>query len=284
MSAEERHHVRQGAFLTAMVTGAFAYANYREFLKKEFRRSEGHHRFDQRIQNITPWKQLYYFWHRMPDQEFEAYHKFAPYFIIGQLDLSKEILIPREKTINGVKQAGFDVINPVYCYEGGKLSLRTAVAKEGDPVTIERAAIVVNRGWIHARYRDKRSRPGEVNTTQLVRINGTFRKGKDIHNYKVPNDPNSNEWNNLALEDIGLYWGLPNFDEQKYFYMHAIDFQAGYKDDLATMKSPAIQDTVDDVIDDHYGWRLSEWTNRKLFQSFGLASLASLAVCSAVIL
>jgi len=31
------------------------------------------------------------------------------------------------------------------------------------------------------------------------------------------------------------------------------------------MKSPVIRDEIDDVIDDHYGWRLNEFTNRKVF-------------------
>jgi len=54
--------------------------------------------------------------------------------------------------------AGFDVINPVYCYEGGKVSLNKLQAG-GDPVNIERAALIVNRGWIPASLRDKRNRP-----------------------------------------------------------------------------------------------------------------------------
>lgn len=119
MSNEERNNVRQGAFFVSMITGAFSYLQYREFIKKEFRRSEAHHRFEQRLSNMTPWKQMYLLWHRMPDQEYEAYYKFAPYFIVGQLDLSKEILIPRTKTVNGLSYDGFDVINPLYCYEGG---------------------------------------------------------------------------------------------------------------------------------------------------------------------
>ncbi len=149
MSNEERNNVRQGSAFVGMMTGAFAYLHYREFIKKEFKRSEGHHRFEQRLANMTPWKQLYLMWHRMPDQEFEAYYKFAPFFLIGQLDLSKEILIPRKKTINGISCDGFDVINPLYCYEGGQVSLRAAIQGE-DPITIDRSAIVVNRGWIPA--------------------------------------------------------------------------------------------------------------------------------------
>lgn len=80
-----------------------------------------------------------------------------------------------------------------------------------------------------------------MNTQQLVKINGTFLKGKNIHDYSVPNDPDSNEWNNLALEDIGIYWELPNFDECKFFYFHAIDY-GSHQDTMSEMKekSPAI--------------------------------------------
>jgi len=49
-------------------------------------------------------------------------------------------------------------------------------------------------------------------------MKGVFRKGKDLHDYKVPNDPDNNDWHNLALEDIGIFWDLPNWDEAKYYY------------------------------------------------------------------
>ena len=88
----------------------------------------------------------------------------------------------------------------------------------GDPVKIERSAIIVNRGWIPLELKDKRTRPTEVNSRHLVKIKGVFRAGKDIHDYKVPNNPDNNEWHNLALEDIGIFWDLPNWDEAKYYY------------------------------------------------------------------
>ena len=98
----------------------------------------------------------------MPEEEWTVYHRFKPYFLLGQIDMSKEVLIPRQKVVNGNKVDGFDVINPMYCYEGGKLSFQNAFNK-ADPVKIERSAIIINRGWIPAAYRDKRSRPNEVN-------------------------------------------------------------------------------------------------------------------------
>ncbi len=35
--------------------------------------------------------------------------------MLGQMDYSKEVLIPRKR--NG--EDGFDVLNPLYCYDGG---------------------------------------------------------------------------------------------------------------------------------------------------------------------
>ena len=66
------------------------------------------------------------------------------------MDYSKEVLIPKTKTINGQSVQGFDVINPFYCYEGGKISMQAGLQMSGDPVKIDRAAIVVKRGWIPA--------------------------------------------------------------------------------------------------------------------------------------
>lgn len=118
--------------------------------------------------------------------------------------------------------AGYDVINPIYCYEGGRFSLMKAVKKE-DPVQIERAALIVNRGWIPEHLKDKRSRPNEINTRKLHKFRGVFRRGKNIHDYKIPNNPENNEWYNLSLEDIGIYWELPNYDEMKYYYFELVD-------------------------------------------------------------
>ena len=82
----------------------------------------------QECKNVTPWKQMYFTWWRMPREEYTANHKFMPYYVIGQLDMSKEILIPRAKMINGVKVDGFDIVNPLYCYEGGRFSFKEAMA------------------------------------------------------------------------------------------------------------------------------------------------------------
>jgi cytochrome oxidase assembly protein ShyY1 len=120
------------------------------------------------------------------------------------------------------------VINPLYCYEGGKLSFKN-LFNGNDPIKVERAAIIVNRGWIPATLRDRRSRLTEINSRQLVKMKGVFRAGKDLHDYKIPNNPDNNEWHNLSLEDIGIYWDLPNFDEAKYYYFQAIQVDGSDK-------------------------------------------------------
>jgi len=171
-----------------------------------------------------------------------------------------------KKDANGVD--GFDVINPLYCYEGGKHSFRELI-NGGDPVSVERAALIVNRGWIPASLRDKRSRPEEVNSRQLVRLTGVFRAGKDVHDYKVPNNPDNNEWHNLALEDIGLFWDLPNSDEAKYYYFQCIDFPGK----SSHGNTPVKPISPDALVDEHYGWRWSEGTHGIFEKSLGAASL-----------
>ena len=218
MNAAEKSKVRDGAFALFFGSSIVTYYSYRKRLSMEFRRSEAHYRLGWRIENMTPWKQLYFSWWRMPMEEYNVYHRFKPYFILGQLDHTKEILLPKKK--NGVD--GFEVINPLYCYEGGRQSFKELI-NGGDPIAIERAALIVNRGWIPAYLRDKRSRPDEVNSRRLVRLTGVFRAGKNIHDYKIPNNPDNNDWHNLALEDIGIFWDLPNFDECKYYYFQCVD-------------------------------------------------------------
>jgi cytochrome oxidase assembly protein ShyY1 len=101
MTEKDIVSLREGAIFTGFVTGCIAYQQYRNFISKEFYRSEAHYRFSSRITNCTPWKQLYFTWWRMPEEEWTVYHRFKPYFLFGQLDMSKEVLIPRKRTING---------------------------------------------------------------------------------------------------------------------------------------------------------------------------------------
>jgi len=270
MNAADRSKVRDGAGYCTLMFGGIAYWNYRERLHKEFKRSEAHYRLSRMIENMTPWKQLYFSWWRMPKETFNVYHRFKPYYILGQLDQTKEVLLPKK---NAQGADGFDVINPLYCYECGKTSFRELI-NGGDPVIVERAALIVNRGWIPASLRDKRSRPEEVNSRKLVRLTGVFRAGKDIHDYKVPNNPDNNDWHNLALEDIGIFWDLPNWDEAKYYYFHCTAVPGGSNSGCgaATPLAP------DELVDDHYGWRWSEHTHNKFEKCFGAASLGMLAI------
>ena len=103
-----------------------------------------------------------------------------------------------------------------------------------------------------------------------------FRAGKDIHDYKVPNNPDNNEWHNLALEDIGIFWDLPNWDESKYYYFHAIDFEDGSNNFQADAGVKSI--TKDELVDDHYAWRWNENTHGGIEKTFGAATAGLLAL------
>ena len=48
LSSEERSLVRDGGFYMGLFTGIIGYLNYREYIKKDFLRSEGHYRFHSR--------------------------------------------------------------------------------------------------------------------------------------------------------------------------------------------------------------------------------------------
>ena len=56
MNVAERDLVRQGSAFTFIITGGIAYWNYRERIRKEFLRSEGHYRLNHAVTNVTPWK------------------------------------------------------------------------------------------------------------------------------------------------------------------------------------------------------------------------------------
>jgi len=141
--------VSDGAFVVMGFAGVISYWNYRNFITKDFLRSEGHYRLQDHITNVTPWQHMYFSWYRMPDEEFNVYHRFKPYFVLGQVDYSKEVLIPKTRIhpVTKEKMYGYDIINPLYCYEGGKISWKN-VFESKDKVKIERAAIIINRGWI----------------------------------------------------------------------------------------------------------------------------------------
>lgn len=110
-------------------------------------------------------------------------------------------------------------------------------------------------------------------------MKGVFRAGKDLHDYKIPNNPDNNEWHNLSLEDIGIYWDLPNFDEAKYYYFQAIQVDGSDKRENSFQKeSGVVPDTRDELIDDHYGWRWSEKTHQLFERGFGLTSVGFLAL------
>jgi len=124
--------------------------------------------------------------------------------------------------------------------------------KDGkDPISIERAALIVKRGWIPEQFKLKSSRPDEINSQELTKLTGHFYPGKNLHDYKIPNNPDNNEWHNMALEDFGMYWDLANYDEARYYYFSTLDLQGENRDECFA-NSPVMPDTVDEVAEHHY--------------------------------
>lgn len=265
----ERSLAQKGAIFVGVTTGAVSYLHYRKWLSKEFKMGHAAHRLGSPATNITPFAQSYYHWWRMPRQEFDVYYRFMPFYVTGQLDTTKEVLIPREKD----GQAGYDVISPLYCYDGGRFSISRAFKGE-DHVVIDKSALLINRGWIPASKKDRLTRPRDVHTNKLVRITGTWRKGKNLHDYKHPNSPEDNEWHNLQLEDIGMYFDLPNFDEMKHYYFQATNVRGQQELNQAYPDAPEPY-SVEETVYDYYQWWTSIETNRRVFQGLGAVSAAS---------
>ena len=276
--------MRSGAILAGILAGFVGYFEYRTFLKKNMLLSEGLIRFEQKLVNLTPWHEMYLTWYRMPDEEYEVYHRFIPYYVIGQIDHSKEILIPKQKRINGQLLDGYDVINPLYTYEGGKIKFKELFQEKDEYISIERAALIFHRGWIPHSLKDKRSRPYDRNTRELVKVKGVFLRGKDLHDYKRPNNPDNNQWFNLALEDIALYWELPNHNECKFFYFQQVEMdgvmgvQGKYEDEVVPYPLPP---TPTEIIFNYYNWKIPHswtWWNYHLLGGFSLFSFGIAAL------
>lgn len=142
----------------------------------------------------------------------------------------------------------------------------------------DRAAIVLNRGWIPYSLKDKKSRPWEQNTRQLVKVKGTFLEAKDIHDYSIPNNPNNNEWHNIAPEDLARYWELSNFNQLKQFYFQAIDLHHEGGSVIGNTKKNykwPLFPTSEEIVRDYYNWWTHEYWNKMVYYTFGPVSVAS---------
>ena len=82
----------------------------------------------------------------------------------------------------------------------------------------------------------------------------------------------------MALEDIGLYWDLPNFDEAKFYYFRAVNLSQDATGAMLDIDTPVEADSKDDVIEMYYGWRWSENMHKANMLGFGAVSLLSWSV------
>lgn len=203
---------------------------------------------------------------------------FKPYYLIGQLDKSKEILIPTKKWVDGKQVDGYSIINPIYTYENGRLLYGDYSNKKKGITSTDRAAVILNRGWIPKELKNPLSRPEDVEQSkQLVKLKGVMRPGKDLHDYKYPNNPADNEWHNLALEDIAIYWDLPNKNECKFYYFQATDVDRKHYDDPEVQKYP-VPFTRDEAFEDQQAWKISQPFEYKLWVSLSSISAVSAAM------
>ena len=113
----------------------------------------------------------------------------------------------------------------------------------------------------------------------MVRFTGTWLKGKNVHEYSVPNNPDNNEWNNLCLEDIGIFWDLPNWDECRFYYFNVSQLN----DEAQNPRSPIEADSKDDLIEKYYEWRFDESLYKRMFQGFYAISAVSFGVAALAI-
>lgn len=226
---------------------------------------------------MTPFTVQWNSFYNMPQKQYEHEHKFSPYFVIGQLDYTKEVLIPKDRVIDGKTQKGFDVINPLYCYDGGRFSI--IKMGKSDSVTVDRAAIIINRGWIPYELKNKKNRPWETNSNKLVKLHGCFHQSENVHYYSKPNNPDNNEWYNLAPHDIATFWDLPNRNELKQFYFQAVDLRHEHETGGVNIGEPVRKWprplSKDGYIREYYQWWCHEQWNRGLWYSFGGVSAFS---------
>ena len=81
----------------------------------------------------------------------------------------------------------------------------------------------------------------------------------------------------MALEDIGIFWDLPNYDECKHYYFQVVDLDQGQGREGSESTFP-LAASPDHVIEDHYGWKVSQQTNQLVYRTSGILAAASLGV------
>lgn len=73
--------------------------------------------------------------------------------------------------------------------------------------------------------KDRRLRPKDVNTGKNETLLGTIKLSTTRrHDFLHPNDPTVDLWTNHSLEDMALYWDLPNVNDAKFCYFQEVDF------------------------------------------------------------
>jgi len=149
-------------------------------------------------------------------------------------------------------------------------------------VANERSAIIINRGWIPHHLKD-RSKRQEANTRMLTKVRGCWKRSKNIHDYKYPNNPNTNEWHNACVGDMATFWQLPNFNEFKFFYFQAVDLDgSGSRDPVTGIeKEFPVAQTRDKFIEEDFNWWVTENQLRPIWKTLsGIATFSGVMFAS----
>ena len=182
----------------------------------------------------------------------------------GFFDHSKEIHVP--KVFRG--EEGYDVITPFYYfnYDNDKIVINHL---EDDPNEIKNfdqgknyLCIAVNRGWIPALLKDRRTRPYDVNSGNLNVVGKLVYTGHNNHDYKVQNVANLDVFNNLSLNDFFQYWGNKDPNSTKSVYLQSIETSINNDDskDIVPIKPTIKESIIEDVNKEYSDLRMLKYT------------------------
>ena len=148
--------------------------------------------------------------------KFEADYSMKPVSVKGIFDHTREVKV--KKTRNG--ETGFDIVTPFYTHLDAK-------GKE--------QAILVNRGWIPADFKDMRM---HYATSSIGSISGVLYRGDNQSKYSKPNTPSQHMMHTVRPDEIALLAQTPNEEEAGQFMLHMIDFDEDKRQVHPTVPTP----------------------------------------------
>eukprot|EP00298_Acanthocystis_sp_HF-20_P019904 c24397_g1_i1.p1 GENE.c24397_g1_i1~~c24397_g1_i1.p1 ORF type:complete len:290 (-),score=98.85 c24397_g1_i1:61-930(-) len=144
-------------------------------------------------------------------EEFSAIsdNEYKRFVFSGKWDSEKEILVgPRSQPStasaksNAHSETGFHLISPFYLSNGG--------------------VILVNRGWISSKIKDKKLRP-QKNSQEMTTVNAVHRIPEKPGSFVPLNEPNKGNWFFIDTNAMTSYFDLNSSSQVPYFEEICID-------------------------------------------------------------